>query len=122
MASGRDGAAAAAPLLGFVYDFDGTGWWRAEYEAYPYDGFRNVGLPALTLDDTREHILWCYDDRAKDHATLDQAAVDAMIAADGEVTEEQLRAVVVAWNDAREATAWDPAAGAAADRKFLQPA
>lgn len=99
-------------LLGFVYGFDGDGWWRAEYD--DYDGFGSVGLPAMTLEETREHIVASTRDApGLAGATADQGAVDALAAADGDVTEEHVRAVIGWTGD------WDASAGAAAARRFL---
>ncbi|MEV0458740.1 hypothetical protein [Catellatospora methionotrophica] len=92
--------------LGFVYGFDGT-WQRAGYDNY--DGFDSVGIPAL--DDV--HCAELIAEFAKDGRTgePDPAAIAALIAADADVTVEQVAAVI--------GDRWDAAAGAAAARAFL---
>jgi hypothetical protein len=97
--------------VGFVYGFDADGWKRAEYSLD--DGFRSVGLPALTIERTRESIIeFTRTAPGVTGATARQDAIDALIAADGDVTEEQVAAVIGKGG-------WDPAAGVAAARKFL---
>jgi hypothetical protein len=101
----------AEQYVGFVYGFDADGWKRAEYSVD--DGFRSVGLPALTIERTRESIIaFTRNAPGLDGVTARQDAVDALIAADGGVTEEQVTAVIGKGG-------WDPTAGAAAARKFL---
>lgn len=96
--------------VGFVYGFDRNGWQRAPYDLE--DGFGSVGMPAISLEDTRDSIL----EYAKDAPGLDggppRAAVDALIAADGAVNQALVAAVV-------GSTGWDAAAGVAAARAFL---
>jgi hypothetical protein len=97
--------------VGFVYGFDADGWKRAEYSVD--DGFRSVGLPALTAERTRESIIaFTRNAQGLDGVTARQDAVDALIDADADVTEEQVTAVIGKGG-------WDPTAGAAAARKFL---
>lgn len=96
--------------IGFVYGFDGTGWYRAPYDVP--DGFTSVGLPALTVRETRERMLTYAEDAPGRDGPLTRAAVDALIAADGAVSEQLVAAVV-------GPTGWDAAAGAAAARRFL---
>ncbi|MEU8706301.1 proteophosphoglycan 5 [Streptomyces sp. NPDC048565] len=112
-------------FLGFVYGFDGSGWYRAEYELE--DGFRSVGLPALSVALTRERILATVQAavqqrpggggrRAADGAereVVDPEAVDALIAADGAVDAALVAEV------GPSSPGWDPEAGAAAARAFL---
>ncbi|RZB14479.1 proteophosphoglycan 5 [Streptomyces sp. F001] len=102
----------AEDYVGFVYGFDGAdGWKRAEYSVD--DGFRSVGLPALSLEETRESItVFTRNAPGLNGAAPPQAAVDALIAADGDVTEDHVIAVIGKGG-------WDPAAGAAAARKSL---
>ncbi|MHC3464379.1 proteophosphoglycan 5 [Streptomyces flavovirens] len=96
-------------FLAFVYGFDGTAWWRASYDAE--DGFGSVGLPALDDDRTRAAIRAAVG-HAPDGDEPPRAALDALIAADGEV-DEALLAAVVPPSDT------DVAVGAAAARGFL---
>ncbi|MCX4588166.1 proteophosphoglycan 5 [Streptomyces sp. NBC_01481] len=97
--------------VGFVYGFDGDGWKRADYSAE--DGFRSVGLPALSLEKTRESIISVAREApGLGGSAPSPAAIEALIAADGDVTEAHVTAVVGAGG-------WDPAAGAAAARRFL---
>ncbi len=101
----------AQDYVGFVYGFDADGWQRADYSAE--DGFRSVGLPALSIEDTRESIT-CSAGSALGlrGAAPSTDAVDALIAADGDVTEEHVSAVIGTGG-------WDAIAGTAAARKFL---
>ncbi|MBM7439761.1 proteophosphoglycan 5 [Streptomyces sp. HB132] len=96
-------------FLGFVYGFDGHIWQRAEYDLE--DGFKNVRLPALSAERTREAVL----DTARQTAGQDvrepsRTCVDALIAADAAVDPPQVAAVA--------ATGWDADVGAAAARAF----
>lgn len=96
--------------VGFAYGFDG-GWQRVGYDVE--DGFDSVALPAA--DDQRCRELVC--EFARDAPGLagaepDPAAVDALIAADADVTEAHVAAVV-------GAAGWDVAAGVSAARRFL---
>ncbi|WP_230687071.1 hypothetical protein [Catellatospora vulcania] len=97
---------AGGERLGFVYGFDGA-WRRADYDLY--DGFASVGIPAL--DDA--HCVELVSEFAKDARTgaPDPAAIEALIAADADVTAAQVAAVI--------GDKWDAAAGAAAARAFL---
>ncbi|MFB4197685.1 proteophosphoglycan 5 [Streptomyces carpaticus] len=109
-------AVAAHEFLGFVYGFDGTGWWRAPYDVH--DGFTDIGLPALSAERTRQRITdaCSYDPttgRHAPHRPLPQAAsIDALIAADAEVDATLVAAVIGPHGG-------DPQAGAAAARAFL---
>ncbi|UCM88952.1 proteophosphoglycan 5 [Streptomyces marincola] len=104
-------------FVGFLYGFDGAAWSRAPYEVD--DGFRAVNLPALTREATHRRIADAcrYDPRGgrrdASRPAPSEAAVDALIAADGDVTEELLAAVVGAGD-------WETAAGAAHARRFLE--
>jgi hypothetical protein len=98
--------------VGFVYGFADGGWRRAAYDLD--DGFDSVGLPAL--DDGPCRVLVA--EFAKDAPGLagappDPEAIDALIAADAAVTEEQVRAVI-------GPEGWDAVAGAAAAQAFLR--
>lgn len=94
--------------VGFVYGFEGGRWQRAPYDLD--DGFESVGLPALDDRSCREAITEFTQDAP---VRPDAGAIDALIAADGDVTEAQMAAVV-------GATGWDVAAGVAAARKFRE--
>ncbi|MCT7354317.1 proteophosphoglycan 5 [Streptomyces sp. 15-116A] len=102
--------------VGFVYGFEadpvtGGRWQRAAY--HTEDGFHSVGLPAVTLESTRESILEFTREAPGLGGALPRPdAVDALIAADGEVTAAQVTAVI------GEGGAWDAEAGAAAARRF----
>ncbi|MER5301982.1 proteophosphoglycan 5 [Streptomyces lasiicapitis] len=115
----------AEQYVGFVYGYDTGGWKRAAYGID--DGFRSVGLPALSGERTHESIVEC--GRLAPGATggtdAPREAIDALIAADGDVTEEQVLAVMGAigveggiGKDDGD-SGWDAAAGAAAAREFL---
>jgi hypothetical protein len=98
--------------VGFVYGYENGVWRRAEYE--PDDGFTSVGLPTTDDDRCRELVHeFVQDAPGLSGSAPDPRAVDALIAADGAVTEAQVLAVI-------GAPGWDPAAGAAAARAFLQ--
>jgi hypothetical protein len=98
--------------VGFVYGFEDGGWRRAEYSLS--DGFESVGIPATGDDRCRELVVeFTQDAPGLEGAPPDQIAVAALIAADADVTEAQVAAVV-------GATGWDPAAGATAAREFLR--
>lgn len=115
-------------FLGFAYGFDGSGWYRAEYELE--DGFRSVGLPALSADRTRERIQAAVQAAVQqgpggggrraaggaEREVVDPEAVDALIAADGAV---DAALVVEAAPGGPSSPGWDPEAGAAAARAFL---
>ncbi|MFH8797643.1 proteophosphoglycan 5 [Streptomyces sp. NPDC017941] len=116
-------------LVGFVYGYDAAeGWRRAEYAVD--DGFHSVGLPALTGLRTHETIV-AYARHAPGTGGADapREAVEALVAADGEVTAAQVRAVVAPGagggrpasgaGGSTAAGAWDAAAGVAAARAFL---
>ncbi|MFJ8640448.1 proteophosphoglycan 5 [Streptomyces sp. NPDC093610] len=98
-------------FLGFVYGYDGSTWHRADYELD--DGFTSVGLPVLTTALTRGKILAAVErmpDAEGGRSPFE--AIDALIAADGEVDAGMVAAV-------GPATGWDADAGAAAARAFL---
>ncbi|MFD4138578.1 proteophosphoglycan 5 [Streptomyces sp. NPDC058572] len=101
----------AKEYVGFVYGYDMDGWRRADYSAE--DGFHSVGLPALSIEKTRESILaWAGSAPGRSGAIPSPDAVEALIAADGDVTEAHVSAVIGEGG-------WGAAAGAAAARKFL---
>ncbi|MEU7530910.1 proteophosphoglycan 5 [Saccharothrix sp. NPDC042600] len=93
--------------VGFVYGFEDGRWQRAPYDLD--DGFDSVGLPALDDKRCRELVLDFVQDAP---GRPDDPAVDALVAADGDVTEAQVAAVV--------GTGWDVAAGVAAARRFRE--
>ena len=108
---GFDGHSSDLAYLGFVYGFDGDVWQRAEYTAN--DGFGSVGLPALSVEDAAERITEFVEEAPEIDDDPEPEAVEALLEADGAITDE-LVAGVVGW------TAWDPAAGAAGGRAFLE--
>ncbi|XVV07054.1 proteophosphoglycan 5 [Actinosynnema sp. CA-248983] len=93
--------------VGFVYGFEDGRWLRAPYELD--DGFDSVGLPALDDERCREVIAEFTRDAPSRPAA---PAIDALIAAGGDVTEAHVAAVV--------GTGWDVAAGVAAARRFRE--
>ncbi|MBB5958110.1 hypothetical protein FHS29_004718 [Saccharothrix tamanrassetensis] len=96
--------------VGFVYGFEDGVWRRAPYDLD--DGFDSVNLPAADDRRCRELITeFAQDAPGLAGAAPDPDAVGALIAADGDVTEEHVAAVV-------GATGWDAAAGATAARGF----
>ena len=98
--------------VGFVYGFEDGVWRRAEYELD--DGFDSVGLPAVDDERCRELVVeFTQDAPGLAGGGPDPRAVDALIAADADVTEAHVRALI-------GPTGWDPAAGAAAAREFLR--
>ena len=105
---------AADQWVGFAYGFDGTSWARVPYDAA--DGFVQVGLPACDDDRCRDLIVeFTHDAPGLAGRPADPAAVDALMAADADVTPALVAAVV-------GATGWDTAAGVAAARRFLDGA
>jgi hypothetical protein len=98
--------------VGFVYGYEDGVWRRAEYELS--DGFTSLGLPAVDDERCRD-LVSEFSKKAPGLAgrAPDPRAVDALIAADADVTEAHVRAVI-------GPTGWDAAAGAAAARAFLQ--
>ncbi|CCH31008.1 proteophosphoglycan 5 [Actinosynnema sp. NPDC047251] len=97
---------ATGAWVGFVYGFEDGGWLRAPYDLD--DGFDSVNLPAA--DDLRCRELIVEFTRDAPDGVADPAAVAALVAADADVTEEQVAAVV--------GRSWDVAAGTAAARRF----
>ena len=98
--------------VGFVYGFEDGVWRRADYE--PDDGFVSVGLPAVDDERCRELVVeFTQEAPGLAGGEPDPRAVDALIAADADVTEAHVRALI-------GPTGWDPAAGAAAAREFLR--
>ncbi|MGM1059771.1 proteophosphoglycan 5 [Saccharothrix sp. Mg75] len=100
-----DEAQAAGLWVGFAYGFEDGAWRRADYDLD--DGFDSLAPPFA--DDVRCRELITHF--TEDHAGPE--AVDALIAADADVTEDLVTAVVGA------RPGWDPAAGTAAARRFL---
>ncbi|MTE22383.1 proteophosphoglycan 5 [Streptomyces sp. TRM43335] len=101
--------------VAIVYGFDGTVWRRVDYGMD--DGFSAVNLLALTRERTRRRILDAcgYDSSGCHDPTLPRPSdesIDALIAADGDITEELVAAVVGTEGRA-------PAVGAAHARRFL---
>ncbi|MFD7655474.1 proteophosphoglycan 5 [Actinosynnema sp. NPDC059797] len=96
-------AGEAGLRVGFAYGFEDGSWRRADHDAD--DGFDSLDPPFADEARCRELI----DEFTRGHAA--DAAVDALIAADADVTEELVAAVVGPGSDA--------GAGAAAARGFL---
>ncbi|NUT95721.1 MAG: proteophosphoglycan 5 [Saccharothrix sp.] len=94
--------------IGFVYGFEDGRWWRAPYDLD--DGFESVDLPALDARRCREAITEFTQDIPNPPTA---PAIDALIAADGNVTEALVAAVI-------GTSGWDAAAGAAAARRFRE--
>ena len=95
--------------VGFVYGFDGATWWRTPYEIE--DGFTSVGLVALDDERYREQAAEFVQDAPGLTGPPDPAAVDALAAADGDVTPALVRAVIGPHG-------WDAEAAAGAARRF----
>ncbi|MDL5154609.1 proteophosphoglycan 5 [Actinomycetospora termitidis] len=93
--------------VGFAYGFDGTGWARAPYELD--DGFASLSPVFATAERCRELIVEFVENEAPHPVRPD--AVDALVAADGALTPELLRAVA-------DVPGWDLDAGVAAARAF----
>ncbi|MFF2377366.1 proteophosphoglycan 5 [Streptomyces xiamenensis] len=93
-------------FIGFVYGFDGVRWQRAGYAIE--DGFRAIGLPALSRERTHHRITGALDREPQAPA----AAIDALIDADADLTEDLVAAVTGAVGD--------PAAGARHGRAFRE--
>ncbi|MFB4420368.1 proteophosphoglycan 5 [Streptomyces sp. QL37] len=98
-------------FLGFVYGFDGSAWYRADYELD--DGFTSLGLPVLAATLTRGKIVATVQ-RLPDSEGGRPAyeAIDELIAAAGEADAGLVAAVA-------PSAGWDAEAGAAAARAFL---
>jgi hypothetical protein len=62
--------------IGFVYGFDGTSWFRAEYDLD--DGFVSVGLPAVSFDRTYDMVSEFVLGRAEAHDVDHEVDVDAV--------------------------------------------
>jgi len=95
--------------LGFAYGFDGT-WRRAPYDLD--DGFESLAIPAVSDERCRDLVSAFAARSPALTGPPDPAAIDALIAADADVSEAHVTAVI-------GAGAWDAAAGAAAARAFL---
>jgi len=102
-------AGAQGNWVGFVYGFDGATWWRAPYEVE--DGFASVGLVGLDDGRFREQVTEFVQDAPGLTGPPDPAAVDALAAADGDVTPALVRAVIGPHG-------WDAEAAAGAARRF----
>ncbi|MCS7483296.1 proteophosphoglycan 5 [Umezawaea endophytica] len=89
--------------IGFVYGYADGEWQRVPYDLH--DGFTSVN-PPLVSDERCRELIAAFTKRSED-----DAAIGALIAADGAVTEEQVAAVVDESKDA--------AAGVVAARRFL---
>ncbi|PRY38813.1 proteophosphoglycan 5 [Umezawaea tangerina] len=89
--------------IGFVYGYEDGGWRRVPYDLP--DGFSSVD-PPFASDERCHELIAAYAD-----ATGRSSAIDALVAADADVTEELVAAVL--------GTKGDAAAGAAAARRFL---
>lgn len=96
--------------LGFIYGWDGDQWQRAPYDKP--DGFTSVGLiRGCSVNGTSELVDTAAKAPGLNGQPPAQAAISALISADGSITEELLAAVV---------PGWDIAAGVAAGRKFIE--
>lgn len=96
-------------FLGFVYGYDGSLWWRADYAAE--DGFEALRLPALSSEGTREAVVTVVR-RAAGSGVPEpsQESVGALIDAGAAPDPAAVAAVVPA--------GWDVDAGVAAARAF----
>jgi hypothetical protein len=98
--------------VGFVYGYEDGAWRRAEYERS--DGFTSIGLPAIDDERCRDLVVaFTAGAPGLTGGQPDPRAVDALIAADADVTEAHVRALI-------GPTGWDAAAGAAAAQAFLR--
>jgi len=96
--------------LGFIYGWDGTQWQRASYDKE--DGFTFVNLAgACSLNDLDYITQHSFDAPGLADGKPDAKELQALVAADAQVTEAML-------NDA--VPGWDSAAGAVAARNFLK--
>ena len=86
--------------IGFVYGYEDGKWQRVEYDLA--DGFESVD-PPLVSDHRCHELIAAF--------TSESPAIDVLVAAGAEVTEEQVAAVVGPSKDA--------AAGVVAARKFV---
>lgn len=94
--------------IGFVYGWDGEKWQRADYNAS--DGFDDVGLlDACSLNGTDYLKEFASDAPGLEGQPPALEALEALVAADGNITHELLEAVV---------PGWDIEAGISAARKF----
>ena len=95
--------------VSFIYGWDGNRWQRAAYDKR--DGFKQVGLlRACSISNTEVLSQFVMDAPGLKGESPDSSALSALVAADGNVTDAILEAVV---------PGWDIAAGVAAARKFL---
>lgn len=95
---------------GFIYGWDGERWQRAAYELS--DGFTSVGLLRASTLDHEDSGLRHTATHAPglDGRPADEVALDALVAADGDVTAAQVEAVY---------PGGDSELAAAAARRFL---
>lgn len=102
---------AAMDWVGFAYGFEAGTWRRAEYDRS--DGFTSLNPPILTDEGCRDlAVEFAKDAPGLDGADPDPRAFDAMLAADGRLTEGMVRYFV---------PGWDAAAGVEAAAAFLEP-
>lgn len=98
--------------ISFVYGWDGGQWQRAAYDKC--DGFEQVGLlRACSISNTQLLSQFAIEAPDLQGEPPDPKALSALVAADGDVTDVMLEAVV---------PGWDIAAGVAAAHKFLEAA
>lgn len=95
--------------FGFIYGWDSHRWQRASYEKS--DGFNAVGLlSACSITDTSLLAQFAADAPGLNGTPPEPQALQALVAAEAEITVELLQAVVPGWN---------LGADVAAGRKFL---
>ncbi|MDB9525118.1 hypothetical protein PN498_03895 [Oscillatoria sp. CS-180] len=95
--------------IGFIYGWDGNQWQRAAYD--PHDGFEQVNLlEACSISSTQVLSQFAMDAPGLKGKPPNPEALSTLVAADADVTDVILEAVV---------PGWDIAAGVAAARKFL---
>ncbi len=81
------------PWIGFIYGWDGRQWWRANYDID--DGFNQVGL----LDSMKVKGTNSISDSVKDFSRpVIESDIQALVDADGAITEEMLEAVMPGYN------------------------
>ena len=96
--------------ISFIYGWDGHRWQRVAYGQH--DGFEQVGLlRACSVGSSELLSQFVVDAPGLRGGPPDPIALSALVAADGDVTDAILKAVV---------PGWDIAAGVAAARKFLE--
>ena len=96
--------------IGFIYGWDGHQWQRADYTKP--DGFKEVGLlngcSVTKTDELADHAL---EAPGLNGQAPSIEALSALVAADANITNDLLEAVV---------PGWDIDAGVAAARRFLE--